>query len=982
MAGVSDINNVAKVVGKNTEVIGANTKTLSDIGIRMDDIVSGRKGKRKGNANGIASELYGGAAARRRMGKGSNNIISLLGEIATKIGDFFTPEGFGRSLKFLLPATSEFFERWSKVQKSMYSVAREMGISTQQIDGFTKSIAKNTVELGNKLGMTYEEIGKLISSYTNTTGRNLFFSEDEVRRMSEMYRLGGDAAVGITSELDRFGMSINNSADHFAKIQLNSEAYGLNASKYTKDFQQNIRLAASYSFKNGIDGINKMTMLSERLKFNMQNVAQVADRASTIEGAIDMSAKMQMLGGTYAQNFGNPVQLLYESLNDMEALTKRIANTVQGKASFNDQTGQFNVDNITRRFLKEMANMTGMSFDDLFNMSVSNDRIRLIDAQMRATVKARESDRQFIENQARYDTDTRKWVMTWLDKNGNTITKSVAEIDASDMADIKEGIVGEDDLNKDVHVMRELLQKYMSEKGVKLTSADERITGAKSAYDAKAFQIFNGWFKGISEWFGGLKLNGILGFSVGAAFGFKALGGILTKIGGIKSLVSGNKGGAAGGGSPQMAQSTASAGGSNYTYTRAERLAASKELSSRGYTYRNGKIYRPDGTLAKGNVMNGTGKVDSARVLAKEEARAVRMSKQAAGAGKEINAVKGATNVAAKSTVTEASTLTKATAVPKVANASRVASGFKNMSNFSKALGGVGTAVALVAGGIEIASNVSNYRKRRDAIMNSTDIDSYTRQRELRKNLENRQIENGKAIGGTIGGIVGAAALSWTGPIGMAIGGVVGGVVGRAVGSTVGKIVKNRRNKKEAIEMVIDTISPNIEAISTNVGIITRMMGAGAAAQAVYYNEETAQEMAAVQEQAFNGYQGGVYEGQFEYGGGYQTPMGYNGGMSVQPTNISTPSVYISTPNVGQNNQSLGEGKLDVQHSFTGTIQLKSEDKFVELSYSQMNEIASMVTKEMLSNNNSGALGKNTPYMNHRINQGGAYGDGRTPSRT
>ena len=81
-------------------------------------------------------------------------------------------------------------------------------------------------------------------------------------------------------------------------------------------------MANQYKFADGVNGIMKMTALSEKLGFNLQSMGSVIDKFNTIQGSIESSANLQMLGGMGAAYGSNPMTMLYESLNDQRLLQR------------------------------------------------------------------------------------------------------------------------------------------------------------------------------------------------------------------------------------------------------------------------------------------------------------------------------------------------------------------------------------------------------------------------------------------------------------------------------------------------------------------------------------------------------------------------------------------------------------------------------------------------------------------------------------
>jgi hypothetical protein len=75
-----------------------------------------------------------------------------------------------------------------------------------------------------------------------------------------------------------------------------------------------------------------------------------------------------VVGGEFAQ-FSNTMQLLYEGLNDTEALNDRIIKMFGNKAYFNNQTGQMDMNAFERERLKQAAKAAGLDPGEMLNLS-------------------------------------------------------------------------------------------------------------------------------------------------------------------------------------------------------------------------------------------------------------------------------------------------------------------------------------------------------------------------------------------------------------------------------------------------------------------------------------------------------------------------------------------------------------------------------------------------------------------------------------
>lgn len=233
------------------------------------------------------------------------------------------------------------------------------------------------------------------------------------------FGIGGEAI----NNFDTFGKSLEETDKYFAKLYSQVSKKGLSFKNVSKAVNDNLKAAQKYGFQNGIAGLEKMAEKSTQLKYNMQQVFTLAEKVQDVEGAINVGANLSVLGGTFAQ-YSNPLQLLYESLNDTEALQERIQKIFSGKAFWDQEKGQINMSAMDKRFVREAAGAMGLNPDEMLNISFNEARIKKIQEQISPGLG--KDTAEYIKNIAE------------LDKNGNAmvtlsgITKAVSQLTEAD----------------------------------------------------------------------------------------------------------------------------------------------------------------------------------------------------------------------------------------------------------------------------------------------------------------------------------------------------------------------------------------------------------------------------------------------------------------------------------------------------------------------------------------------------------------------
>lgn len=431
------------------------------------------------------------------------------------------------------------YEKLKEVEKITREIGRTGGLSSNQIKALGQNILSNYGDMAVRLGMTTKDIFKFQESYIKNTGRAIVLTNEQVESMAGLSKFtSGEAVDEMGKSIDAMGGSASNAIDYLTLSMAKAANQGLNIEQTSKNFAKNIKMASKYTFSKGVDGISKMTLLSQRLKFNMESIGNAIDKFSTIEGAISTSANLQMLGGSFAAQFSNPLQAMGEALLDAEGFTKRITDTFASTAIFNKETGQVEMSPIDKAKMKEAANQLGISYDELWNMAAQQAKIGHIERAVNGK-NLSEEQKSFLANTAQYDTAKGDWYITKTDEDGNQ--KKVYFNDKnSNLSEELKTVQEQSDVAKatfnDVHAIRNSLDEYVKNRISETRTWEEVQTGIKDKKDLALANTIDGaigWAKEpitkIAEWLPGLVLAiGGLAISLGAnmvkGFATKTLG--------------------------------------------------------------------------------------------------------------------------------------------------------------------------------------------------------------------------------------------------------------------------------------------------------------------------------------------------------------------------------------------------------------------------------------------------------------------------
>lgn len=436
------------------------------------------------------------------------------------------------ALKASFDVVKGFAKKWAEVDEIVTKYGRSVGISAEQTNAYRKNVLDNFGQMAGRLGMTVQEIMKFQEQYAKNTGRAVMLTNEQVESLAGLSKITSDIATEtMVSNMDNFGASVDTASGYLAQAYARASQVGLNAAKTSETFANNIKMASKYSFREGINGISKMTMLSQRLKFNIESMSGALDKFSTIEGAISTSANIQLLGGAYAAQFSNPMQAMGEALLDAESFTKRIVDTFSNFAYFDKEKGMVDMNPFEKQRMKLAAQELGINYDEAWNIATQTAKAKVVEKELGANANnLDESNKEYLKNLAQYDTDKKAFYVTYYDNDGNQQKKDIRDITSNEQVEsIRRTNNKEEILQDDVHQIKGLLHEYVKkkvgetktvieiDKGIKERGA----IGAANAMDP-ALSRGKGIANGLSEAGSGM---------FGGVYGLATVGGIVSTIG-------------------------------------------------------------------------------------------------------------------------------------------------------------------------------------------------------------------------------------------------------------------------------------------------------------------------------------------------------------------------------------------------------------------------------------------------------------------
>ena len=373
------------------------------------------------------------------------------------------------------------FESWQKFEKEAYDVGRAIGLNGEALKQFDDIHRKSVRDISYRYGLLGKDLAAIQEGYGKATGKARVLTSAQLDFTAAMTRLTDPETVqSMINNMDIMGSSVDTANARLAKMQNTAKKWGLHAGESAKVIAKNVGLASSYHFKGGTDELSKMVLKSQTLRMNFEAIAKTSEKFTSIESAISTAANIQMLGGTFAQAFANPLEVMYEATSDQAAYMERIFSTLEGKGTYNKETGEVEFAPITRQFMRSYAQQLGMSLEELIKGASS----KIQHAEIEKAVAGKGfTDEQiaWIKNQATFNTETKQWEVTDLDTKGNVVgSTAIIDLTFNKIKNLQANTVSEEQSFKDIKSIKEYVAKLAQDS----TSFSDKFSGAKEAWSS------------------------------------------------------------------------------------------------------------------------------------------------------------------------------------------------------------------------------------------------------------------------------------------------------------------------------------------------------------------------------------------------------------------------------------------------------------------------------------------------------------------
>jgi hypothetical protein len=281
----------------------------------------------------------------------------------------------------------------------------QIGISGQLSQDFREEIIKSLPVI-TSMGYEFGDLSKTVIKTMEQTGRFSLVNRETMEKMAVTSRAFiGDLenSAKLVRDFELLGIGNEEAFDNINKIGQSSLNIGLQARKVVSETQTNLSKINQYGFENGVNGLSRMVQKSIEFRMGMESAFQLADKVFSPEGAIELSANLQAIGGAIG-DLNDPLKLMYMATNNVEGLQDAIIGVAGSMATYNTEQGRFEITGINLRRAKDLANELGISYNELANGAIAAaERSSAAVDLLSSGLKLEDKEKEFLTNISRME---------------------------------------------------------------------------------------------------------------------------------------------------------------------------------------------------------------------------------------------------------------------------------------------------------------------------------------------------------------------------------------------------------------------------------------------------------------------------------------------------------------------------------------------------------------------------------------------------
>ena len=334
----------------------------------------------------------------------------------------------------LIGESADLLGNIGRVQDGITDINKSFGETRTRYLEFSSAVSDSVADFV-RLGGLASDVKTTIISIAEASRRNVVATQETLSEVFATSKFLGTTAKDITESFAIAGVEMSNIAEATEESVLYIQSIGLNAKSIMGDVAGRMELMNRFNFEGGVLGLSKMAAQASMLRFDMNDTASFAEKVLNPEGAIQMAAAFQRLG-VASGDLVDPFILMDKSINDPQGLQNSIIEMTKQFTYFDEATGNFRINPGSVRLLKESAQESGISFENMTKTALAASDMDRRLSQISFGIQGSEEDKMLVANMAKMGKE-RKFEVEFVDDEGKQQTKALEELTQAQFEQIK-----------------------------------------------------------------------------------------------------------------------------------------------------------------------------------------------------------------------------------------------------------------------------------------------------------------------------------------------------------------------------------------------------------------------------------------------------------------------------------------------------------------------------------------------------------------
>jgi hypothetical protein len=305
--------------------------------------------------------------------------------------------------KEAIPTQERFAWAFSQMVGGAEELNKTFGQGRQRITELMVAVSEATPAV-DRLGGNLKDAVETIGSISKATSRNVAASADEVSKLYAASKLLDTNVESIVGGFQNVGVQFSQIGGQLEQSLQYVQSIGGNAGQIMGRVLDDMSALNKYNFENGVVGLTKMAAQASMLKFDMRQTFELADKAMSPDGAIELASAFQRLG-VAAGDLTDPFELMYKSLNDPEGLQNSLVEMTKQYTYFDEKTKSFKINPAGILQLKELQSQTGLNAQEMSKLALNAADLDKKLSQLKPSIKFEsEEDKMYLANIAKMGT--------------------------------------------------------------------------------------------------------------------------------------------------------------------------------------------------------------------------------------------------------------------------------------------------------------------------------------------------------------------------------------------------------------------------------------------------------------------------------------------------------------------------------------------------------------------------------------------------